>query len=219
MRIHFKYFVYLVLALAFSLARAGSYDDFFVAIKRDDPKAVVELLKRGFDPNTIDPAGRHGLFIALQDGSLKVAEALIDWPKTDVEWRSPKDESPLMMASFKGHKQLVLKLIARDAHVNKPGWAPLHYAATGAHLDILEILLEEHAFIDAESPNKSTPLMMAAKYGSTAAVKLLLEAGADATMRNELGLSAVDFAQQGNRRDVADLIAAAIRAQQPKGKW
>jgi uncharacterized protein len=120
---------------------------------------------------------------------------------------------------MKGQKEIVKKLIARDADVNKPGWAPLHYAATGGHLEVMEILLEEHAFIDAESPNKSTPLMMAAMYGSTAAVKLLLEAGADPTMRNELGLSAVDFAQKGNRRDAADLIAAAIRAQQPKGKW
>jgi ankyrin repeat protein len=50
-------------------------------------------------------------------------------------------------------------------------------------------------------------------------VKLLLEAGADPTLRNQLGLSAVDFAQRGNRPDAAEMIAAAIRAQQPKGKW
>ena len=219
MRNYFRFAVYLLVVLTFSLARAGSYDDFFTAIKRDNPDAIVALLKRGFDPDTLDPAGRHGLFIAISDGSLKAAEALVDWPKTNVEWRSPKDESPLMMASLKGHTALVRKLIARDAHVNKPGWAPLHYAATGGHLDIMRILLEEHAFIDAESPNRTTPLMMAAHYGSTAAVKLLLEEGADATMRNELGLSAVEFAQRGNRKDAADMIAAAIRKAQPKGKW
>lgn len=219
MRNYFKFLVYLVLAYAFSLAHAGSYDDWFVAIKRDDPKALAELLKRGFDPNTVDPSGRAGLFIALQDGSLKTAEVLIAWPKTNVEWRSAKDESPLMIAALKGHKELVRKLIARDADVNKPGWAPLHYAATGGHLEIMQLLLDEHAFIDAESPNKTTPLMMAAQYGTPQAVKLLLEAGADATMRNELGLSAVDFAQRANRRDAAEMIAAAVRAQQPKGKW
>ena len=190
-----------------------------MAIKRDDPKALTDLLKRGFDPNTVDPSGRAGLFIALQDGSLKAAEALIAWPKTNVEWRSAKDESPLMIAALKGHKELVRKLIARDADVNKPGWAPLHYAATAGHLDIIQLLLDEHAFIDAESPNKTTPLMMAAHYGTPQAVKLLLEAGADPTQRNELGLSAIDFAQRANRRDVADLIAAAIRAKQPKGQW
>jgi ankyrin repeat protein len=201
------------------LAQAGSYDDFFQAVKRDDPRTITDLLRRGFDANALDPAGQHGLFVAVKDGSLKAAEALIAWPKTKVEWRSPKDESPLMIASLKGQVEIVRKLIARDADVNKTGWTPLHYAATGGHLDVIQILLEEHAYIDAESPNKSTPLMMAAKYGSLAAVKLLLEAGADPRLRNQLGLSAVDFAQQANRRDAAELIAGAIRSAQGKGKW
>lgn len=219
MRNHFKFVLYLLLVLGLSWARAGSYDDFFRAIKRDDPKEITALLQRGFDPNTIDPSGRHGLFLAIQEGALKAADALVAWPKTNVEWRSPKDESPLMLAALRGHKDLVLKLIKRDADVNKPGWAPLHYAATGGHVEIMLILLEEHAFIDAESPNKSTPLMMAAMYGSTAAVRALLEAGADPMMRNELGLSAIDFAQRASRPDAAELIAAAIRSKQPKGKW
>lgn len=219
MRNFFKNIIYLWMAFAFFSAHAGSYDDFFRAIKQDDAGSVQALLNRGFDPNTLDPKGMHGLYLALQDGTLKVAEVLIAWPKTNVEWRSPQDESPLMMASLKGHTELVRKLIARGADVNKPGWAPLHYAATGSHLKIMEILLDEHAFIDAQSPNGTTPLMMAAHYGTAAAVKLLLEAGADTQMKNELGLSAVDFANRGSRSDAAEMILAAIRAKQPKGKW
>jgi ankyrin repeat protein len=218
MRKYFRTFIYLIALLSFSLARAGSYEDFFRAIKQDDGRAITQLLQRGFDPNALDPSRTHGLFLALKEGSLKAAEALIAWPKTNVEWRSPQDESPLMIAALKGHTEIVRKLIARDAHVSKPGWSPLHYAATGGHVQIIEILLEEHAFIDAESPNKSTPLMMAAKYGSPAAVKLLLEAGADPNARNELGLSASDFAQQGNRPDAVRMLAAAMGAAQPKGK-
>lgn len=219
MRNHFKFAIYLILAIWISIASAGSYDDWFVAIKRDDPQTIRTLLQRGFDPNALDPAGRHGLFLAVQEGSLKVAEVLAAWPKTNVEWRSAKDESPLMMAAFKGHKELVKKLIARDADVNKTGWTPLHYAATAGHLEIMQILLDENAYIDAESPNKSTPLMMAAQYGSTQAVKLLLEAGADPTLRNELGLSAVEFAHRGGRPDAAALISGAIRERSGKGKW
>jgi len=47
----------------------------------------------------------------------------------------------------------------------------------------------------------------------------LLDAGADPTLRNEIGLSAVEFAQRANRPDAAELVAAAIRNRAPKGKW
>jgi ankyrin repeat protein len=218
MRNYLKSLAYLVLVLGVLTAHAGSYDDFFVAIKRDHPDNIRALLQRGFDPNTLDPAGRHGLVVALQSDALAAAEFLIDWPKTNVEWRSAKDESPLMLAALKGHKDLVKKLIARGGDVNKPGWTPLHYAATSGELEIMALLLEEHAYINAESPNKTTPLMMAAHYGTPEAVKLLLQEGADPTMRNELGLTAFDFAQRANRKDSAALIAAALRAK-PAGKW
>lgn len=216
---YFKTVLYLVAAFAVSCANAGSYEDFFVAIKRDDPQAIRQLLQRGFDANTLDPKGNQGLFIAVKEGNLKAAQALADWPKTRVEWRSAKDESPLMIAALKGYTDLARKLIARDADVNKTGWAPLHYAAAGGHIDVIQLLLDENAYIDAESPNKTTPLMMAAHYGSPEAVKLLLEAGADPTLRNELGLTAANFAEGANRKDLAASIAAAMRRTQPKGKW
>ena len=219
MRIYIRYFIYLVAAVVFFSAHAGSYEDFFVAIKQDDARTINALLNRGFDPETPDPKGLTGLFLALREGSLKAAQALVDWPKTKAETRTANDESPLMMAALKGHLDIARKLIARDADVNKTGWAPLHYAATGGHLAMIELLLEHHAYIDAESPNGTTPLMMAAHYGSPAAVKLLLEAGADPALKNQLGLSAIDFAQRANRRDAAELIAAFQRAALPKGKW
>ena len=219
MRNHFKKFLYLFVIIGFSFAEAGSYEDFFIAVKRDDAAAVASLLQRGFDANTLDPKGLHGLFLAVQEPSPNVAEVLIRWPKTNVEFRTAKDESPLMLASLKGHLGLVKKLVERGGDVNKPGWTPLHYAATNGHLEIMNLLLENHAYIDAESPNKTTPLMMAAQYGTPSAVKLLLEAGADVTLRNELGLNAIDFAHRGKRGDSAELIAAARRGQQPPGKW
>ena len=219
MRICFKYLLYSILAIGFSFASAGSYEDFFVAVKQDDASAVRSLLSRGFDPNTVDPKGMHGLFLALREPSLKVAEVLIDWPKTNVEWRTPQDESPLMMAALKGHVELAKKLVARGADVNKTGWTPLHYAATQGQIGIMDMLLENHAYIDAESPNGTTPLMMAAHYGTPAAVKMLLDGGADPALKNQLGLSAIDFANRANRRDAAEMIARTIRDKQPKGKW
>jgi ankyrin repeat protein len=219
MRNYFRSLLYLIVFIGYSASQAGSYEDFFIAIKQDNPRVITALLNRGFDPDTPDPQGLTGLFLALREGSLKAAQALVDWPKTKVETRTADDESPLMMAALKGHLEVARTLIARDADVNKTGWAPLHYAATGGHLAVIELLLEHHAYIDAESPNGTTPLMMAAHYGTPAAVKLLLEAGADPTLKNQLGLSAIDFAHRANRSDAAELIAGFQRAALPKGKW
>jgi ankyrin repeat protein len=219
MRNHFKNLLYSVVLLAFSQAQAGSYEDWFRAAELDTPGTMVTLLQRGFDPNSVSPRGEHALYIALREGALKVADALVAWPKTNVDWENAQGETALMMAALKGHTDLARKLIERGAAVNKTGWTPLHYAATHGHLPIIAMLLEHHAYIDAESPNKTTPLMMAAHYGTAAAVKLLLAEGADPTLKNDLGLTAIDFANRASRQEAADMIAAAIRATAPKGKW
>lgn len=219
MRIYFKFILYLAVAIGFSSAKASSYEDFFRAVLRDDARTVQGLLQRGFDPNTPNPDGQHGLFLALREGADRVAQVLVEWPQTRVEHRNAADESPLMMAALKGRLAFVRRLVERDADVNKTGWTPLHYAATGGHTDVIQFLLDAHAYIDAESPNGSTPLMMAAMYGSEAAVKLLLEAGADASLKNQLGLSAQDFAQRANRPVVVDMITRHQRRGQPAGTW
>ncbi len=216
---YFKNIVYLIVFIGYSISHAGSYEDFFTAIARDDAPAVSSLLQRGFDPNTPNPAGEHGLMLALRSPAPKVIAVLLAWPKTNVEVRNRQDESPLMIASIKGMTEIVSQLLDKEADVNKPGWTPLHYAATAGHLQIMNLLLEHHAYIDAASPNGSTPLMMAAMYGTPSAVKLLLEAGADPLLKNDLGLTAIDFAQRANRQESADIIAAFVRARQPRGQW
>jgi ankyrin repeat protein len=211
--------IYLFVFTGFISANAGSYDDFFTAIQRDEPAALQELLERGFDPNTIDPKGRTGLDLALAQPSPKVAKVLLDWPKTDVNRLNAQGESPLMMAALKGQLEIARQLITKDADVNKTGWAPLHYAATNGHLAMMKLLLDHYAYIDAESPNGTTPLMMAALYGSAEAVKLLLEAGADPLLKNQQGLNAIDFARRASRNEAISLITEAIRRRQSKGTW
>ncbi|WP_211231795.1 ankyrin repeat domain-containing protein [Ottowia thiooxydans] len=209
------------LALMSIGAFANDVDSFVRAIKQDNDLAMRTLLASGLDPNTKDERGLPGLYIALQEGSLKVARMLIDSPKLKAESRNPTDESPLMMASFKGYLDLAQRLIQKGADVNKPGWTPLHYAATNGQLKLMELLLEEHAFIDAQSPNGTTPLMMAASYGAPEAVKLLIQAGADLQMRNQKGLTALDFAQNAERPDAVELLTTALRSSRrtSPGKW
>jgi ankyrin repeat protein len=200
-----------LVALGFGWVRAGSYDDFFAAVLRDDPATINQLIQRGFDPSSRDVNGQTALFVALRAGSLRAADALLAGPQLDIDALNEAGESALMMAALKGRLDWVKRLIERGAQINKPGWTPLHYAATGPNPAVVQLLLDRGAAIDAASPNRTTPLMMAARYGSEASVELLLSRGADVQRRNDLALSAADFARDGQRLAVAAKLTKLMR--------
>ena len=211
MRICFKYFSYLFVLLFFSAAHADPAVDFFRAVNVDNDRTVKQLLAAGFDPNTLNPQGQPGLFLSMREGSFKVAQALLNHPDIRVDSATPADETALMMACIQGHLDWAVKLLDRSAALNRPGWTPLHYAASGSELSVVAMLLNRGADIDARSPNRSTPLMMAARYGPEDAADLLLKRGANAKLRNDLQLSAADFARTAGREQLALRLEAAAR--------
>jgi len=216
---YFKNIIYLYVFIGFNFSYAGSYEDFFSAIKNDDSTTIQRLLARGFDANTLDSEGAHGLILAIRETSPKAANVLIDASKINLNTFNALGESPLMLAALKGQLALSDKLVKKGADVNKPGWTPLHYAASNGHVEVIKLLLEHHAYIDAESPNGSTPLMMASMYGNAQSVKLLLDEGADPLLKNQIGLTALQFAQRGDRPDSAELLTKAMRSKQLTGTW
>ena len=211
MRNYFKHLIYTVVMATVCSAAAGSFEDFFVAIKNDNAGTLNGLLDRGFDPNTADEKGQPGLTIAMQAGRLNAARALLARPATDVNALNQAGESALMMAALKGDLAGVQLLLDRGARVNQSGWSPLHYAATGPEPKVVQLLLDRGADIDAGAPNGTTPLMMAAQYGSEASVALLLERGADVKRRSQLDLSAVDFARKAGRLALVERLEQAGR--------
>ena len=48
--------------------------------------------------------------------------------------------------------------------------------------------------------------MMAAMYGNPQSVELLLEEGADASLKNDKGMTALDFADVANKQAAAKLL-------------
>lgn len=202
---------YLFAAICFSSAHAGTYDDFFVALIRDDPGTVNSLIAQGFDANSVDPQGQPAANVAIQRDSARAFAALVETPGLDVNQLNKAGESALMLAAIKGQLDWCEKLLQRGARVNQPGWSPLHYAATGPNPRIVELLLARGAEVEAVSPNGSTPLMMAARYGSEESVRLLLAKGADTSRRNERDLSAADFARLAGRAQLADTLQRAVR--------
>lgn len=200
-------------------AHADSYADFFQAVASDDAAAVRSKLAQGFDPNAVDARGDTALFLALRDGSRKVAEVLIEAPGEDLSRVNAAGENALMMACLRGDLDLVRSMVAHGARVDKDGWTPLAYAASRGQTEVARFLIEHAARIDPPAPNGTTPLMLAAYYGYADTVKLLLDSGADPDARNAQGFDAEDLALKQGHQDIADRIAARMRADRPKGSW
>lgn len=198
-------------AIGAAHAQAVASEEFFLAVINDNTSVLARELSRGTDPNARGGQGQLPLVLALREGSLRVAAALVAHPATQIDLANDSGETPLMMAALKGQQDWMRQLLARGAKLEREGWTPLHYAATGAGLDGVQMLVGQGATLDPLSPNGTTPLMMAARYGSIDAAQWLLSRGANAKLRNQLGLSAGDFARLGGRESLAETLDAAAR--------
>lgn len=195
MRKYFGFPIYLFVITFVIAANASSYVDFFRAVKVDNADVVAELLKRGFDPNTVSESGQVPLYLAMQEDCPKVATVLLSSPALKIDATNAVGETALMMAALNGRLDWAKKLLDRGAQVQKPGWSPVHYAASGPSTELLALLLDRGANVNALAPNGSTPLMMAARFGTEDSVKLLVQRGADKKLLNDRNLSAADMAR------------------------
>jgi ankyrin repeat protein len=202
----------VVLLAAPSLSHAGAYDDFFHAVQIDDDATVASLLKRGFDPNTIErDRGDSGMMIAIRENAMRVFTVLLSAQNIDIDQSAANGDTPLMLAAFKANKPAVKALLERGAAVNRAGWTPLHYAAAAGDNEIVQMLLDKSAALDARSPNGTTPIMMAARGAHILTVKLLLDAGADATLKNQQGMTAIDFARQAGDKQIVEGLTYRLK--------
>jgi uncharacterized protein len=202
-------FIFAVTSI-FSDASAATLEDLKAAVASKNTVQVERLLRSGLNVNAPLENGNAALHIALFEDATEVAENLVKTPGVNLDMKNAMDETPLMIAANRGNERLIDSLLKRGAQVNKPGWTALHYAAGIGHSAIVAKLLERYAYIDAESPNKTTPLMMAARAGHSATVKLLIDEGADSKLKNEAGLSAADMARARGFKEVLTALATPL---------
>jgi uncharacterized protein len=206
MRNYFQKALYLFVVACFSVS-AGTLEDYFSAVERDDASTVSRLIRQGQDPNARRADGQTALSLALRDASPRVVQTLMALPKLDIDAMNASGESALMMAALRGNLEAAQALVARGARIHHEGWTPLHYAATGPEPKLVTLLIQRGAQIEALSPNKTTPLMMAARYGDERNVDALLAQGASRQARNDKGLNAADFAKLAGRESLATRLA------------
>ena len=197
----------LISTLLTANAYAGAFEDFFKAIQNDQVDAVNQMLRNGMDPNGLDSAGTPAIVLAAQNKADNVLKLLANHRKTQIDEAGSSGETALMVAIYLGNKDQTTLLLGKGAQVNRVGWTPLHYAASNGNVELVKLLLDKAAYIDAQSPNKTTPLMMAARARKTDIVRLLLDEGADPTPVNDAGFGAAEYCD----RNKETALAAEIR--------
>lgn len=197
-------FLPVFLALSFPVF-AGIYDDILVAANMDDTAGVIDLLKRGMDVNTADPAGNTLLMIAARNGNANLLDYLLR-NKSNTLKRNRYGDSAIMLAAFRGHTDIVRRLLNAGNDIHQSGWNALHYSAYAGHTDIVRLLIDHKADLDAKAPNGQTALMLATSARQLEVVKILIDADADMDMEDSEGKTAIAIAQKAGYSEIVDYL-------------
>ena len=99
-----------------------------------------------------------------------------------------------------------------EAKTSESGFTALHWAAWNGHTEVIRLLVEHRANLEARNIDGYTPLMRAAINGRLDAITLLLTLGASTTATNDFSETALACAQ-GPTDEQED--AAVLRAWKP----
>lgn len=178
------------------------------AIERDDIQKVTAWLDEGLDPEFQTNQLGSGLMIAAWYGNIPMMSLFVE-RGANVRRANRNGEQPLQLAAWNGHLEAVKWLLAHGAVLNREGnhWGALHYAVFNGHQELAKYLIEQGAEVNARSPNKSTPLILAAREGREDMTKVLLESGADPRSRNDWGDTALTLAMRYDHYRLGKMIS------------
>lgn len=187
------------------------------AVRAGQAAALGTLLKEGANPNFRMENGDTAFTYAMRADTPDVAQTLIDSGRLAVNEANRFGETPLMLAVFKGNKEIFEELLKRGADPKGgTNWTPLHYAATEGRTWFIERLLKAGVSPNVQTTSGVTPLIMAARKPSRDSVVMLLKAGAYRDYCTDKGESPADFARRSGDAELADYLA--VKACAVKGR-
>lgn len=175
-------------------------------IKNNRVSSVKAAIAKGRDVNALNQNGQPPIMQAIRDKSMDVFDLLVRAPNINLNIENINNETPLMYLAIIGDVRRAEGLIFRGADVNRLGWAPLHYAASMGHVDMINMLLANGAFPNAPAAEGSSPIYMAVTSKNPQAVKALLAAGADPRAVNQLGKNAIDLARELKQPGLVEIM-------------
>lgn len=148
----------------------------FQAARSGDADGLTKALDAGYSVNTPNARGDTLLTVAAYNGQPKAVAVILKQPKVDVEAKNKLGLTAVAAAAFKGHADVIEKLVEAKADVNAAndsGQTPLMFAAQAGKAEAVEALLKAGAKKDSKDKDGNTPLSLAKKAKADEVVKLL----------------------------------------------
>ncbi|XP_066509234.1 poly [ADP-ribose] polymerase tankyrase-1-like isoform X2 [Hoplias malabaricus] len=165
--------------------------------KNRDGNMALDMVKDG-DTDIQDLLrGDAALLDAAKKGCLARVQKLCSSDNINCRDTQGRNSTPLHLAAGYNNLEVAEYLLEHGADVNaqdKGGLIPLHNAASYGHVDIAALLIKYNTCVNATDKWAFTPLHEAAQKGRTQLCALLLAHGADPTMKNQEGQTALDLA-------------------------
>ena len=128
---------------------------------------------------------------------------MLHFPGDPVAFRSQgcHPHASVLLAGFASDEAALRQRLTAGASANDPaefiqGCAPLYAAAQKGHLNVVRVLVEAAASLEATSPDGATALIKAVQKGHAPCVEALLAGGAHPEAAQNQGFTALSLAAE-----------------------
>jgi uncharacterized protein len=184
------------------------------AAAHGDEEAVRQLLERGVDPDDVDPTGRTAVTAAVYARDAPVVRLLVD-AGADVDRQDDSRANAFLALGETGDVDVLDEVLRAEPDVgrtNRFGGTALIPAADRGHVEMVRALLARtDVNVDHVNDLGWTALLEAVILGDggkrhTEIVQLLLDAGADRSIADRDGVTALEHARRRGYARIAELL-------------
>uniref|UniRef100_L2GDQ2 Nacht and ankyrin domain protein n=1 Tax=Colletotrichum fructicola (strain Nara gc5) TaxID=1213859 RepID=L2GDQ2_COLFN len=169
------------------------------------------LLEKGANLNITDDRGHTALHVAAQKGCVKLVETIVDMG-ADISCTDLQGSTPLSLACKNQNHDVAAFLFDRGARIEEDESSNVAHPYTeGLHKQVAQLLQLDANEINGRDELGRTPLFEACHLGALDIVKSLLERGADATVTDNQGQTAL-FAVQRSHVHSGLLVRVLVEA-------